>query len=61
LNATPSTRKLNPFIRPVLAKLARTLTPAAVSRSANAGALGASWRASLTSRCSFCRDGSTLA
>jgi hypothetical protein len=45
-------------MRPVDAMFARTMTPAAVSRSANWIALGRSAFASSISRCNFWRGGS---
>ncbi|WP_223920909.1 hypothetical protein, partial [Aeromonas caviae] len=37
MNGTPATSKEKPFMRPVLARFARTPTPAAYSRSASSG------------------------
>lgn len=46
-------------MRPVLARFARTLTPAACSRSASSGAVGLSFTASSSSRCRRWRGGSS--
>lgn len=42
LSGTPATSNENPFIRPVLAMFARTVTPASSSRSMNCAVLGRS-------------------